>query len=422
MKNLSKVLLIAIVGVICFDSCKKHVTNEAITEQIILYPLQVSGKVVTLKWSKGNADLIYGYKILKITDTSINPIQSASYSHVDKNVTEFTDTLPLLPYVEYYITAERGPSNNVTTLTSNKKSYIRKDINFMKILPKDVIFDKDSHTLILYSSIGNIIRYDIPSKQVTNQLNTQVDIGFCDIATYNGVRELYVPRSDGKLMIYNATTLEAIDQINIGKLLASVSNNNGYLFVNSIEDSIACYNRSTKVLISKTRGGGYDSRLKLVPGTNSEFFAANSANEIGYYKFANNGTYISGQSSYLSPYIISSNPFEVSPSGEYCINSFRGNIIKKDLTTTSSLYLGPTNYITSFAFNESNQLIYAGYNAQAIKVYSMNDFSPFKTIVTQGYPLKVFYDNGSILSVSCNQNYYSGTYDDNFLYTFIEQL
>ena len=82
---------------------------------------------------------------------------------------------------------------------------------------------------------------------------------------------------------------------------------------------------------------------------------------------------------------------------------------------------GHTNF-SSFDFDAVNQLIYAGCNSKNIQAYAMTDYHLVKTINSLGVPLKVFYNNGSIISVSGTYSYIQYTGYLTTGYCFIEQF
>jgi hypothetical protein len=88
------------------------------------------------------------------------------------------------------------------------------------------------------------------------------------MGTFNNVKEIYVPRSDGWVFVYNAETFEKIDQIGIGSPSSCVINNNGNLFISTDQWTnypLRVFSRTTKQQISKS-GDYEDTRLRMIPG------------------------------------------------------------------------------------------------------------------------------------------------------------
>lgn len=415
-----KTSLLFVIAAICFISCRKSSNNNLSSTKIVLDAPKVSGKIITLNWSKLVSDSLESYTLVKVTDT-INS-QSTMSLVIDKNITTFTDTMPLAPYVQYYVVANvLTRSYYATPIISNKQTCTRTDISFIATSPTDAIYDRSTHMMYIYNSTGDINIYDVQNKKSVLKVNVNATIGYCDLGTYNGVRELYVPRSDGWLFIYDATTLKQIDQINVGSPLGCVVSNNGKLFMsgNSNSAALASYDRATKALVSQTYLWD-NPRLKLIPNSNSEFFGIGSGtSQAYYYKFDNGGVYVSQLTQYLNNYYLSPGIFEVMPDGNSFISTSAGIIVNKSLAYVASLPHGNMNF-TSFDFDNTNRLIYAGCQVQSIQAYSMDTYLLSKTIGTQGFPFKVFYDNGAIISLSLTSYQYS--YNGYPVYTFVEQF
>lgn len=425
MKNIIYVILITILAAAGLFACKKDknkTVNTSSSTEIVMATPTVAGNIATISWSKLNNDSLVSYMLVRVTDTTVSTSQSTMYKILDKSVTQITDTLPLTPYAQYYVMAQLPATSYPRSITSNKVKYSRTDISFMSIIPKDVLYDRSSRQLYIYSASGDIAIYDVAGKSIVKQIATTANIGFCDIGTYNGRKELYVPRTDGWLFIYDAQTLDQIDQINVGTQLFCVVYANGILFVSnysSSSDNIVSYNRADKKLVSKTYGSSA-SRLKLIPGSNLEFLTINYSSQITRYIFDNRGTYVSQQSGYPANTALSAEIFEMYADGSHFITSAAGTIVNKSLAYVSTLPHGNIAF-TSFDFDNTNNLIYAGCSTKAIKTYAMDNYQLTKTINTMGYPVKVFYDNGEIISVSSNSgNPYSGSSSQ--LYTFIERF
>ena len=419
MKKATKFLPISIVAILAFFGCRKPSNNNLSATDITLSAPKVSGNLVTLTWTKLNNDSLLSYQIIRVTDTSTN--QYSVYQTVDKNTTQFTDTLPLSPYVQYYIIGQlsvTGPR----TIISNKQVFARTDINFVHLAPMDALLDRTTHQLYIYSANGAIAIYDLQTKKSTRQIATDATIGYCALGTFNGVKELYVPRNDGWLFIYNATTLEQIDQINVGGQVTSVVYNDGKLFVcgpASSTKNLVSYDRASKTVIS-TDPVNNNTHIKLFAGTNSELLSITSYNQFNDIKFDATGKYVSQNIAYLSGGNASPDLFEIFPDGTKFITSSSGSVFNDSLKYVVTLPHGTISF-TSFDFDNANNLIYAGCSTKTIQAYSTDNYQLKKTITTLGYPSKVFYDNGSVISVSVSY-LYPLSYPITAPYVFVEQF
>ena len=392
-------LLITSVWLFSLLSCKKNNNSQ------FLLSGKVSGNVITLTWTNLNTPSLTGYTVYRIADSNFT--SPSPYVSLSKNTTTMTDTLLLAPKVQYYVVATYAGQPLETT---NKVNISRSDINFASIIPYDALYDQNNQVIYVYSSSGNIAVYDLNTKKWTQQISLNSSIGYCDIGVYNGKTELYIPRSDGWLFIYDAATLTQIDQINVGSELYSVTYNNGLLFIDGVigtsgNDYIVSYNRPSKSLVGQVNIIG-NTRLRLVPGTNSEFYGVSSFYDLFYFKFDGNGNYVSRiiNNNFSGSSLPNPGIFEVFPNGNDMINTSTGIIFNKSLVYMSNLPYG-NNFYSSFCFDNTNQLIYAGCTQRHINAYAMSDYQLSKTINTQGYPFKIFYANGTITSVSMNLSY-----------------
>ncbi len=367
------------------SSCKKENNNSASTSgsstSITLATPSISDNLVHLSWSKLNTPYLRSYIVARVPDT-LSP-QTSVFFTVDKDITEFIDTLPMTPYVQYYVVASISSSSGAV-ITSNKINHTRSETTFMAFAPMDALIDRTTHLAYIYSISGDIAIYDLQNKSIVKQISTQATLGYCDMATYNGKKELYVPRNDGWLFIYDASTLEQIDQIHVASQLFSVAANNGMLYINGSASSsgstIICCSRSTKTQVS-TVNSTYNARLKLIQGTNSEFIGISQYNESSYYRFDNAGVFVSQQSGSLSSYYLSNSIFEMFPNGSSFISGASGVIASKSLSFITSLPHGNMSF-TTFDFDNSHQLIYTGTTTKSIQTYSMVDYQLTKTTST----------------------------------------
>ncbi|MDR3680809.1 MAG: hypothetical protein P4L41_12665 [Flavipsychrobacter sp.] len=409
-------------------ACKKNTNNDVSPNAIVLQPVTVTGNLVKLEWSRLSNDSLQSYIVARVTDTgNLSNIGSVKYITVDKSVTTYTDTLPVNPYVQYYIMANVLSANyQGANIQSNKQTYVRTDIDFAAMAARDALYDRNNKQLYIYSLTGIISVYDLASKKFVRTLNTNSTIGTCDMALYNGKLELYVPRNDGWVFIYDAATLTQIDQVSIGSNAYSVTCNNNKLFISATltnyNNTVVVYDRTTRTTLTPNTGVYYSTApLILIPGTNTEFFCVDNSSEVLRFRFDAQGNYIVQKISAISGNYQLSNPAVVYPDGSKVICGSNGVIVDSNLHTAITLPYGNL-YFTNFAIDGVGSTIYAATNALSVQTYNMGSYVLDKTYPTQGNPIKVFYDNGKLITVSLNgaagtfYSYPSGNF------TFVEQL
>ncbi len=415
MKFFAKIFMIVLVGM-SFFSCKKEEKKVIPVTQIVLSDLIISGDSIRLNWTVEGIDSILSFKVNTTTDTT-KAYTLAKQIHVDRTKTQYSDTMVLMPYTQYYVTANLISGRSIS---SNKQTFYH-PTEFMNIYPTDVIFDRIARQLYIYSTTGEIILYDLQSNRSIKTVKLNTSIGYCDVGLYNGVKELYIPGTDGRLYIYNANTFDKIDEITVSESLSCVVYSNGILFLccdTGMGNNVVSYDRATKIRLSHSSDMPNSSRrIKLIPSTNYDFFGI-----IGYWisshKFNNAGVFLS-QNYLFYGTNVRANIFEIFPDGSKFINNSYGEIFDKNLIRIAALQRG-NSVFTSFDFDKSDQLIYAGCATKNIEVYAMSDYTLKKTISTSGYPIKVFYDKGALFSVSRTTDPFGySTYPS---YLVIEQL
>jgi hypothetical protein len=379
----------------------------------------VSGNVVTLSWTAVESSNLTGYYI-----TRSDSFSGVKVFTTNSKTTTLVDTLPLSPAISYSVVATMGSSQDEGH-HSNVIRITRSDIALADIIPFDALFDQGSQQIYVYSNAGMMQVYDINLNKWVRNASWGSGVGYCDIGTYNGTTELYVPRQDGWLFIYDAATLTKIDQINVGTQLYGVSYNNGILYIcgtvsSTYNYSILSYSREHKTKIAQLNTSD-KNRLRLVPGTNSEFFSVADYGYLRNYKFDSSGNavgqnYGTSTGTYPDPSI-----FEVFPDGNKFISNNTGCIYGKDLAYETVLPHGSYTF-TSFCFDNAGQLIYTGCKEKQIQAYAMSNYQSAKTLKTMGIPFKVFFNNGAVICVSTVPITNGGYYGALSSTTFVERF
>ncbi|GGF03189.1 hypothetical protein GCM10011383_12670 [Hymenobacter cavernae] len=372
---------------------------------------KVVGDSIKLQWTKLENANFMSYSVLRKTPSDSYQIPIAQNYRADQ-VSFVDNTVPYSATVEYQVIARissnqpNQPNQAGQTISSNIISYQRKDIKTLAIAPYDVQFRPQDRLLYFFEKSGTISKYDVKSEQIVKSVNTAATIGYCDFGTYNGVEELYVPRNDGWIFIYDAATLAKVDQLNVGLSSSCVVAYNGLLFISTsawTNRPLKVYNRATKQLISET--GDFDqTRFKRFPNSATELLEITlniGPTDQDYYSFNANGTssyHVNDR--YHGDYPLDANIFEFFPQGNKYITASAGAIYRKDMTYEASLPRGNKEF-TTFCFDESAQLIYAGTRTKSLEVYTIASYNYMRSIATKAYPFKLFKDtNGGFLCVS----------------------
>jgi len=396
------------------DEIYPHNNADTYSNQIILKDLKISGDSVKLTWTKLDTLKFTGYLIIRKDKKNVivNPTDyNDSYvikKIYDPNVTTYTDIdIPLTPYMEYQVIGLLSNKYTYNYIFSNSKTYERPSINIFEFDILDIMPDLSNNRLyIIEKSQGKISIFDYETKTTLKSLNSEATIGYCSIGDNGSTKELYVPRSDGWIFVYNAETLEKIDQIDITIPSSCVVNNSGKLFISTdawTNRPLKVYDRITKTMISEN-GDFEDTRLRLIPNTNTEIIEVTiniGPTDLDYYSFNSNGSFIIHKNdNYHGDYPLDAAVFQFFPDGKKFITSSEGAIYDINLKYLNRIPKG--NFLFSdFAFSADASLIYcACSNAKKIVSYSSSNFVKNKEYMTQGYPYKIFRKENSLICVS----------------------
>lgn len=408
-----RITLALFIATMVLIGCKKDniSTPPTYLDKIVLNNLQATSDSVVITWSiLTNPDFVNYVIIRKDAPGASGTVIATMYE--PQNAKFVDKTVPYTAYLQYQVI---GTLRTGERIESNIEKYQRSEIKTFKVSPFDIQFDDQNRQIYLFEKTGNISIYSLQTNDITKTISTGATIGYCDFGMYNGVKELYVPRNDGWIFIYNAQTLQLIDQINVGLNSSCVVNNNNILYVSTA----AWTNRPLKVFsrISKSKiseNGDFElTRFKKVPNSNTELLEITI--NIGpvdqdYYSFDANGNFIQHTNDYYhGDYPLDHKIFEFFPSGNKYITSSSGAIYSKNMTFEATLPRGSLEF-TCFYFDAAQHQIYCGTKSKTIEVYSELNYTRVRSIPTKTNPYRIFKDgNNGLVSVSSvgQLDYYS---------------
>lgn len=436
MKTLRNLLLLIFASLLL--SCEEDETlcpecPSVYSNQIILNDLEVIGDTVKLSWSKLDTIQFAGYLIVRKDDkeTVVDPGNSYSNGIIariyDSNVTTYSDKdIPLLPYLEYQVIGIVTSNYSNSYIFSNPKTYERESINIFEFDLLQVIPDTDNNLFyFIEKDQGVITIFNYKDLLVEKSITTDATIGYCSIGNNGGRKELYVPRSDGWVFIYDAETLEKIDQIDIAHPASCVVNNNSKLYISTdawTNRPLKVYDRISKQMIYE--GGDFDdTRLRIIPNSNTEILEVTiniGPTDLDYYKFDANGNFITHKNDmYHGDYPLNAEIFRFFPDGGKFITSSEGAIYDVNMNYINRLPQGNLSF-SDYAFNSGTTTIYcACSNAKSIIAYSNPNFNILNEYKTKGYPYKIFRKDNTLICISkiIKDTYYSTT--DQFIVEII---
>ncbi|REC79967.1 hypothetical protein DRF60_03005 [Chryseobacterium elymi] len=383
------------------DSDDTIVTTPVVPEEekIILKEITVIDEnTLKLEWTLTGKNTYQSFQFSRKTSEngtseSLNQENGSTFVKVDSNI-------PYTPYLDYQVT---GYSNNGQSIKSNIVSYKRPNIKLLNIRPTDALFDSDTGSMFIFGSNGNIMKYDAASGSVTKEINTGATLGYSFLGTYGGQKELYVPRNDGWVYVYNPNDLTLTDQINFGSSVTSVvlADNKLYGTTGDISNvSLKCIDRATKQVIS-TNGSYQFGRIKKIPNTSSSFFfITTNVSPVNLIRFNYNasGAFVNKfEDSYHGDHPLNHRIFEALPTGNGFLTAMEGAIYNTNLVFIGQLPRGNSG-LSSFDFDTNN--IIAGTDKKSIEFYNLNSYAKVNSISTQRYPFKVFNYGNKVISLS----------------------
>ncbi len=384
------------------ESNIQHIQTDSV--KVVLQPLKASGDSVQLEWTANYQSYLFGtYHLYRKTENG--PWNQLSRVGNPSNRL-FTDkNIPFTTSIAYQVVFRY--QYQPLEVKSNEQYYTRKEIKLADIKAFDVRYDASEGIIYFFSNAGDIQIFDIKADKVTHSTSAGAPIGYCDLGIYNGGKELFVPVSTGKIIIYDALSLTKKDELQIGAGIKPgfLFYNNGLIFVNTdawMNKPLRVFSRAGKTLIEQ--GGFWNDRMiKMIPGSNTEMIElAMSPSGLGasYYSFNDAGSIIVEQKDVpINPYAVHGKIFEMfTDNSKRFITNIAGNIFGKNFQQEGQLQNINRRYWT-YCFDNAAKEIFAGSEEKTVEVFSSNSFQHLRTIPTQYYPFKIFRNGNGFISV-----------------------
>lgn len=336
---------------------------------------------------------------------------------MDKNNTTTYDlNIPYSPEVLYKIV---GQIRDAPQVYSNTVSHKTSGVNLLNMSPFDVIYRSEEQLIYFFEKSGRISLYDLKTDKIVKQIETNATIGYADIELFEGTSELYIPRNDGWIFVYDALTLEKITQLTVGLESTSVVSQNNMLYVSTsawTNRPLKVYQRANRQLITET--GDYDrTRLRKIPGSVPKLLEVTlyvgPTNQY-FHEFTKEGTLVTSFTDrYHGDYALDATILSFFPNGSKYITANTGAIYNINLEYEKSLPRGNLEY-SDFCFDNTGRSIYAATTSRSIEMYSTSDYNHLKSIKTKAYPYKIFKTAYGLMSISTmtpnsGQNHYYPT-------------
>lgn len=402
---------------------KLTVTNQlgiAATSSILINTLspksldinltQSSNFDISINWNSSETD-ISKFELYRLTDDYNSEVLLYTLNNNEMNYID--SKVPFTDSVYYYVKAY----NNLGY--SSKSNLVRsKGAPVFQINVDQAEISSDGSMIYLRSG-NEIISIDINNLSIKNSRSFNGTIGYFHIGNNGFGDELYIPNSDGWLYIYDLSSFELKESINVGVPVDCVISNGTGLLYTSVspspwwEDPLRVFNRAS---LSFVDGGGdfNDTRLKLLPSGNEiiEISTSISPIDMDYYRFDASGNFVEHtDDKYHGDHSLDPDIFKIAPSNNYLITSSEGTVYKADasMNYVGSLPRG-SDFFSDFEFNATGTSIYAGLLAKKeISIYNQQNLNKTGKIETKGYPFLLFRKANQLIVLSSPyefDNYY----------------
>lgn len=409
--------LVAILICLSNYSCKKdNVSTDPLIEDpktLTLDNILLNKNKATITWSSIKSQNFISYRIRKY----VHHLQKTRYEEIaiirTPNDTCYIDSsVPDLPYVAYEIIVELS---NSVIIRSNRQEISRSSKFFYNIRPSNVVYYKNINRVFItdyYKKI--VIVADYKTSEYIDTISNAVEIGNLCVGDNGKGPELYIPKSNGQLSIYNALTLEKkIDlRFNLydgyqGNLYSVTTNNQGKIYLSTATDyPLSIIDRESLAIVGQARISWRDAgRLVYMPKNNSilEITKTSSLRKANLYILGNTGLVINKfDDNYDGYYSLDDEALTVSQKEDYFISSDYGTVFTTALKYVGVLPKGGGSYET----NEDGTLIYACYFGyeKNINCYDYPKLQFVKKIPTIGYPYNVYLEGDTLYCVSSIDN------------------
>lgn len=407
---------LAALFIILSISCKKDApVNIQEVELNLRLQTVINDSAVVLAWDSYSWKDFKEYRLIRsypdIRQRDLREARDTIVLSGGRHVNSFQDLrVPITSRLKYSLEV----SAKAGKVQSKEVVYERKQGLFFEKTQEALIDTARKYIYVVNRDDGYISLYNYQQNLLIKKISASPYIGYCELGNPNGEAELYVPRSDGWVDIYDAITLLLKDRLDVeGKEVNSVIYNNGLLFVSTADSShasggkdrsVKVYSRNTKQLI--TRAGYYTpSRLFLVPGTRTELIDVVNKHptiRLLHYKFDEAGNLLSEKEDpYNGIYVKDPTNTKIFPAGNLIITTLVGSIYDTALTLKSHLTNDLLNGYKDFAFNETGSIIYcASQSSKTIEARGYPDNGLIRKYPTRLFPLKIFRDGQQLISLS----------------------
>ena len=280
----------------------------------------------------------------------------------------------------------------------------------------------NEHEIIIIDPNGTVVFYNIDTLSFT-KIDTNAQIFFCSIGSYNGVNDLYVPIEHGKVLVIDLSSHIVKETMNINSdadynIISAICINDHILFLEKHRyadiGGMFVYNRVNHIVIN--RNGSYTMHFnsKLVFGEENYFYflwndGLMYGSESAIRRLNINGNNITTDLLFNESKT-DSRLFALSDDKSYFVSTnlgFQSNVDYPNFTETTTQKYSQNHFFGDAKIFENNQIYFALPNDFRIDVYDKNNFNAtINQYPTTGIPLLLEVYSNQILSFNQFDNYF----------------
>ncbi len=373
--------------------------------KVYLYPLEISGTSVILRWSKYKGNDFGFYQVnCRYNNKPDEPFNSwTSTGHItSQSDTSVTFSLPWSYYLaQFYIMA--GNSSGSYNISNIRE--ISHDIGmFFDGVPVQMMQHPQNNWVYLVFSDHTIL-YDYMNKVIVSSGNIGTTVKFTDLGDNGAGLELYLP-AESSLNVLDGNTLALKSVIPFPhKLISVVSSGLGFLICSQTSAApdvkpLQVYSMVQQAFIAEG-GDPYDSYyMKKVPGRNVLVACTRNgySSELDYFEYSNSGLITLHKDIYNAGGGFSNEFMEMSPNGEYfCVGSY-GYFRQTNQDLASVAYLYDSEPASDFTFDDTGSTAWCcSSNSSFINKYHYPSGSVTGVLNAYGYPVHMAYRNNACI-------------------------
>lgn len=276
--------------------------------------------------------------------------------------------------------------------------------------------------IIIIDQNGAVVFYNLDSLSFT-KINTNAQIFFCSIGTYNGVTDLYVPIEYGKVLVIDLVSHTVKETMNINSdtdynIISAICINNHILFLEKHRyadiGGMFVYNRVNHNVINRNGSFSMSFNSKLV-------FA-----QENYFYFIWNDGLMHGSDSAIRRLNINGNNvttdmlfndtkadsrlFALSDDKSFFVSTnlgWQSNVDYASFTETTTQKYSQSQFFGDAKIYNNNEIYFALPNELRIEAFQKNNFSGYiNQYPTTGIPLIIEIYSNQILSFNQFENYF----------------